>query len=270
MKYIALFIFCFFSLFAVAQNTRVLSESEILNDRNYQDLVKELKSVEDQIDDLTESQDADSLVKTYNNLLRSFVEKHPDSFLGLFILSRLNHTNYEANELERLFNIFPNELKNTDLGKTYAEKISVYKKSAIGAVAPDFTLNDPEGNPVSLSDFRGKYVLLDFWASWCPPCRKENVYLREAYNTFKDKNFEIISVSLDYPTGRKAWLSAVQKDSLTWTQVSELKGWGTQAALLYSVITTPDNFLLDPQGVIIGKNLMGKELERILAETLKK
>jgi len=273
---------------AVTQEIPTFSEAELLNDKDYQALAAELKRIDEQISALTkEFQSADSvrkqdtvfsnrieeqhlkLTNAYNETLRSFILKHTNDYSGLFILSLLNCLHFEAGELERLFNLFPDALKNTDLGKQYNAKIAVYKKSAIGANAPDFTLNDPADNPFSFSKFKGKYVLLDFWASWCAPCRKENPNLVKAYNRFKDENFEIVSVSLDYPTGRKNWLNAIEKDGLAWLQVSDLKGWENQAALLYSVRNIPCNFLINPEGVIIEKNLMGEKLNKKLAEILK-
>jgi peroxiredoxin len=109
--------------------------------------------------------------------------------------------------------------------KIIGNRILTYKRTLIGALAPDFTLNDPEGNPIALSDFRGKYVLIDFWASWCSICRKENSDLVKAYQVFKSKNFEILGVSLDFPNAKKNWLNAIEKDGLPWIHVSDLSGW---------------------------------------------
>jgi peroxiredoxin len=137
-------------------------------------------------------------------------------------------------------------------------------------LAPDFTQNDVNGVPVKLSSFRGKYVLLDFWASWCGPCREENPNVVKAYNKFKDKNFTILSVSLDKPEGRNSWLAAIKNDGLSWTQVSDLKFWSNEAATLYSITSIPSNFLIDPTGKIIGKDLRGSDLEHTLEQVLGK
>jgi peroxiredoxin len=139
----------------------------------------------------------------------------------------------------------------------------------IGKMAPEISLPDPDGKTITLSSFRGKYVLVDFWASWCGPCRQENPNVVAAFNRFKDKNFTILGVSLDQPGQKDKWMAAVQKDNLTWTQVSDLMHWQSPVVPLYKIQGIPFNVLVDPQGKIIADNLRGPELESKLAEVLK-
>lgn len=134
--------------------------------------------------------------------------------------------------------------------------------------APDFTLPDINDKPVSLSSFKGKYVLVDFWASWCRPCRMENPNVVKAYQKFRDKNFAILGVSLDRPGQKDEWLKAIKEDQLTWTHVSDLKYWDSQVVSLYAIEGIPYNVLLDTNGVVIGESLRGEDLEKKLAEVL--
>ena len=141
------------------------------------------------------------------------------------------------------------------------------EKVQVGSVAPDFTLPDVDGNPVSLSSFRGKYVLVDFWAAWCPDCRKENPNIVAAWDKYKDKNFAVLGVSLD--RNRDQWLAAIEKDGLKWTQVSDLKYWNSDAAVLYCIRWIPMSFLINPEGKIVSVGLEGEELHNKLEELLK-
>lgn len=136
----------------------------------------------------------------------------------------------------------------------------------IGSVAPDFTINDENGTAFTLSSLRGKYVLIDFWASWCSPCRRENPNVVKAYNQFKDKNFTILGVSLD--EDKIDWLAAVRKDKLEWKQLCELKGWKTSVVSLYRFESIPFNVLIDPEGKILATGLRGQELEEKLNKLL--
>ena len=142
------------------------------------------------------------------------------------------------------------------------------KKLAIGEIAPDIRLPNPDGEMVSLSSLRGNYVLVDFWAKWCRPCRMENPNVVRMYNKFNDRGFEVFGVSLD--RNRQDWLQAIEQDGLNWTQVSDLKYWQSDAAKLYNISAIPFALLLDPEGRIIGKNLRGKQLENKLEEIFSK
>jgi peroxiredoxin len=165
-----------------------------------------------------------------------------------------------------LYNGLSNTIKQSPSGKMFAERLPKLKAVAIGAIAPVFDEPDTSGKKIDLSSFRGKYVLIDFWASWCGPCRHENPNVVKAYNRYKNQNFTIVGVSLDRPGNKDKWLKAIHMDGLTWTQLSDLKFWDNKAAVLYGVRGIPQNFLLDPDGKIIAKNLRGEDLEDKLAE----
>ncbi|WP_413669875.1 redoxin domain-containing protein [Mucilaginibacter sp. Mucisp86] len=196
---------------------------------------------------------------------KKFIQENPDSYVSL---NALESYAYSADyvDIAPLFNNFSPAIKATEGGKKFAERLPKLKAVALGAIAPEFAEADTAGKMVSLTSFRGKYVLIDFWASWCGPCRRENPNVVKAYNAYKGKNFTILGVSLDRPNAKDKWLAAIHKDGLTWNHVSDLKFWDSKAADLYAVRGIPQNFLLDPNGKIIGKNLRGEDLQNKLAE----
>ncbi|MGX5819540.1 redoxin domain-containing protein [Chitinophaga lutea] len=206
----------------------------------------------------------DQLEASRKAILRKYLADFPQSPIGLYVLNQVAGYELNPDEAEPLFNSLSKDVKKSPSGKQFAARLDLAKKLTPGQPALEFSQNDAEGKPVSLASFRGKYVLVDFWASWCGPCRAENPNVVNAYNKYKDKGFTILGVSFD--ENKEKWLEAVAKDELAWTQVSDLKGWANEAGKLYGIRAIPQNLLIDPQGKIVAKNLRGEALDKKLAE----
>jgi peroxiredoxin len=215
----------------------------------------------------------------------SYVRKNPESSLAPFLTHSLITLGFLTPQMtDTLVSILPKNIKNTRTGKAIDEVFLQRKQSAdlelarrseldkkipLGSKALMFTMNNTKGQPIKLESYKGKYVLIDFWASWCKPCREENPNLVKSYSKYNKKGFNILGVSIDGASQKEAWLAAIKKDGLIWTQVSDLKGPSNIAAVMYGVESIPQNFLLDPNGIIIAKNLRGDALEEKLAEIFK-
>jgi peroxiredoxin len=218
---------------------------------------------------------SDSLVMVMNAMkdniqstIDDFIKKRRTSAVSAFLLAATIQLNEDVVLTEKRVNsLKPSALENM-YGTYLKETIAESKIAAIGSTAMDFTQPDTSGVPVSLSSFRGKYVLLDFWASWCGPCRQENPNVVANYQKFSPKNFTVLGVSLDRPGQKDKWLQAIYKDNLTWTHVSDLQFWSNAVAQQYRVQGIPQNFLIGPDGKILAKNLRGPALERKLCEVL--
>jgi len=214
--------------------------------------------------------------KDYKNLednLRNFLENYPSenpkSYISLILLSQMiNNPSTDFEKTKANVNILAPELKSTKIGKKLEERIQEISATSIGQIAPDFSAPNPEGKMVSLKESMGKVTLIDFWASWCGPCRVANPYLVHLHNEFHEKGLNIIGVSLDKEDAHNKWTDAIATDKLTWTQVSNLKFWQDPIAKQYSVQSIPATFLLDAEGKIVAKNLSGLELKAKIAELL--
>jgi peroxiredoxin len=210
-----------------------------------------------------------ALIQKPNDYNEKYISENPKSYIALLILQgMLNQPTADYGKIRTYFDTFTAELKATKTGKAITETLNKISAVSVGQVAPDFSAPNPEGKMVSLKESLGKITLIDFWASWCKPCRIENPNVVALYNEFHEKGLNIVGVSLDKEGAHDKWTEAIATDNLTWTQVSNLKFWQDPVARLYNIESIPATFLLDESGRIIAKDLRGEELRNKVAELL--
>jgi peroxiredoxin len=208
----------------------------------------------------------DDLWKEREDRATQFIIDHPKSYFSVYMIEGRASFGTEYTEVKPLYDKLDESVKQTEMGKKLAEKLELLKKSRIGTQMTNFTQSDSSGNPVEFNSFKGKYVLVDFWASWCGPCRAENPNILKAYNAFKDKGFTVVGISLDSKAAN--WKKAIHDDQMPWTQLSDLNGWKNAVSTDFGILSIPSNLLIDPSGKIIARDIRGPMLDMKLKQLL--
>lgn len=250
-------------------NLKIFQEKTFKFNETYQEAFKAAQQANDTITMAKISEEYIALDKEFIDFNKEYVSKNPKSYVALLLVAQLiNQPDTDIVKLKADVEALAPELKSTKIGVEIQEKLKSLSSTSVGQIAPDFSAPNPEGKIVSLKESLGKVTLIDFWASWCGPCRRENPNVVALYNEFHDKGFNIIGVSLDQEGKKDEWIKAIEVDKLTWTQISNLKFWQDPIAKLYSIQSIPATFLLDADGRIVAKNLRGAELRAKVAELL--
>jgi peroxiredoxin len=258
---------------AKVQGGKIQSQYKLFQ-QQFDPLFLKLDQISRQINDPVYTAQKDSLYALLRSVVTQidqktdqYVELEKNSFVSPLLLLFVYNFFQQPEPLESRYRKLTEPVQKSYYGRIVGKMIEDLRIGSVGSQAIDFQQADTSGTMVSLSSFRGKYVLVDFWASWCGPCRMENPNVVQAYEKFKDRNFTVLGISLD--RSKEAWMQAIKDDKLNWTQLSDLKFWSNDVARMYKISSIPQNLLIDPNGKIVAKNLRGEDLSRTLEELMK-